>query len=131
MGRTGEAVVGDDRKSIVEWQRWVKSGSADHVDGLPRTRPVYLSKRTPAGPAGWGQPWANYGHRLFQRGPYERDVPGEPVELGNDKLRAASAARHKCFRKLRSRLPGIHISDVFRVTAYARPYVASRNLTLT
>jgi len=22
---------------------WVISGSADHVDGLPRTRPVYLS----------------------------------------------------------------------------------------
>jgi hypothetical protein len=26
----------------------------DHIDGLPRTRPVYLSKRTRAGPAGVG-----------------------------------------------------------------------------
>jgi hypothetical protein len=36
----------------------VISGSADHVDGLSPIRPVYLSKRTHAGPAGWGQPWA-------------------------------------------------------------------------
>jgi hypothetical protein len=35
----------------------VISGSADHVDGLPPTRPVYLSNRTRAGTAGWGQPW--------------------------------------------------------------------------
>jgi hypothetical protein len=26
-----------------ECRLWVISGSADHVDGLPRTRPVYLS----------------------------------------------------------------------------------------
>ena len=32
----------------------VISGSADHVDGLPRARPVYLSKRTGAGTAGLG-----------------------------------------------------------------------------
>ena len=30
--------------------------SADHVDGLRRTQPVYLNKLTRAGPAGWGQP---------------------------------------------------------------------------
>jgi hypothetical protein len=37
---------------------WVISGSVDHVDGLHRTQPVYLNKRTRAGPAGWGQPCA-------------------------------------------------------------------------
>jgi hypothetical protein len=31
---------------------WVISGSADRVDGLPHTRPMYLNKRTRAGPAG-------------------------------------------------------------------------------
>jgi hypothetical protein len=36
----------------------VISGCADHVDGLHRTQPVYLNKRTRAGPVGWGQPWA-------------------------------------------------------------------------
>src|SRR5229473_2475846 len=29
----------------------VISGTADHVDGLPRTRPVYLSKRNRSSPA--------------------------------------------------------------------------------
>src|SRR5712671_6493407 len=37
-----------------EWQVWVISGSADHVDGLPRARPVYLSKRTRFAPAAEG-----------------------------------------------------------------------------
>src|SRR4051812_16815358 len=38
---------------------WVTSGSAGHVDGLPRARPLYPGDRTRAGPTGWGRPWAN------------------------------------------------------------------------
>ena len=33
---------------------FIISGSADHVDGLPRARPVYLSKRTRFAPAAEG-----------------------------------------------------------------------------
>jgi hypothetical protein len=37
--------------------------SANHVDGLHRTRPMYLNKRTRAGSARWGQLWASNGLR--------------------------------------------------------------------
>jgi hypothetical protein len=37
---------------------WVISGSADRIDGLHRTQPVYPNVRTRVGPAGWGQLWA-------------------------------------------------------------------------
>jgi hypothetical protein len=58
----------------------VVSGSADYVGGLPRTRPVYLSKRTRAGPAGWGQPWAKGLNRSRGR------VLGRCLEPGSHKL---------------------------------------------
>ena len=35
---------------------WVISRSANYIDRLHRMRPVYLNKRTRAGPAGWGLP---------------------------------------------------------------------------
>ena len=44
----------------------VISGSPNHVDGLHRTQSVYLNKRTRAGRAGWGQPWARNGHRALR-----------------------------------------------------------------
>jgi len=43
-----------DRIVRVPWRLGVISGSADHVDGLPRARPVYLSKRTRFAPAAEG-----------------------------------------------------------------------------
>jgi hypothetical protein len=46
------------KDTVIAWPLWVISGSADHVDGLRRTQLVYLNKRTRAGPAEWGQPWA-------------------------------------------------------------------------
>jgi hypothetical protein len=87
----------------------------DHLCDLSRGQASRLLRASPA----------HCGHRPFQREPYERRVPGEPFELGNDKdkdkVGAVKATRQKSFRELRAILALGALDFVDSATTFQSP----------